>query len=138
MLKKKSLEKIDSKTDAIVQARRYLHNAKETLSKSSIEYERYTDAKYVKEAAGIAYLAPLMAIDGYLIGKGISQEKLPHSIEGYFIAIQQHIPLNGKLRAKLSTVYENLHILAYYRGGVNVTMFKEGLKCAKEIVDMLE
>jgi len=138
MLKKKSLEKIHSKTDSIIQARRYLHNAKETLAKSAIEYERYTDTKYVKEAAGIAYLAPLMAIDGYLIGKGFDHEKLPHSIEGYFVAIQQHIPLNGKLKAKLSSLYENLHLFAYYRGGVDVGLVKLGLKYAKEIIYMLD
>ena len=43
------------------EAYRYLANAKETLGRSSVEYGRYTDSKYVREAAGIAYLSALNA-----------------------------------------------------------------------------
>jgi hypothetical protein len=36
----------------------YLENAKQTLSKSLIEYGTiYSDSKYVREASGIAYLS---------------------------------------------------------------------------------
>ncbi|MCC6012070.1 hypothetical protein LM594_03720 [Candidatus Caldipriscus sp.] len=37
----------------------------------------------------------------------------------------EKIPRNGKLMANLITAYQNLHILAYYRGGVGVQMIKE-------------
>ena len=122
---------------SIGEAYRYLANAKETLSKSPIEYGRYTDSKYVREAAGMAYLAALKAIDVYLISIGLERKVLPKSIDGYWNLIRKKIPLNGKLTASVNTVYENLHIFAYYRGGVGVEMVKEGFSNAKKIIDML-
>ena len=64
------------------EAIRYLQNAKETLSKSPIENNRYVDKKYVKSACGIAYLGVLTAIDEYLIGKGVTQKELPKKSRG--------------------------------------------------------
>jgi hypothetical protein len=48
------------------------------------------------------------------------------------------IPKNGKLMANLITAYQNLHVFAYYRGGVGVEMIKEGLKSVEEIIKILE
>jgi len=127
-----------TKDEAIKEAKRFLKNAKEILSKTEIEYNRiYKDPKATREAAGIAYLAALLAIDGYLISKGTSPDKLPTSIQGYMDAVKK-IPRNGKLMANLITAYQNLHILAYYRGGVGVEMIKEGLKSVEEIIKILE
>lgn len=128
---------LTTREEALKEARRYLVNAKQTLARSHIENDIYKDAKYVKEAAGIAYLSALTAIDGYLIGKGINGDKLPASFEGYWNAVHKNIPLNGKLHDALTVVYQNLHILAYYRGGVGVEMVKEGFSNAKKIIDML-
>jgi hypothetical protein len=133
-------EKIVPKTkeEAISEAKRFLKNAKEILSKTEIEYGKiYKDPKATREAAGIAYLAALLAIDGYLISKGTPKDKLPTSIDGYMDAIRK-IPRNGKLMANLITAYQNLHILAYYRGGVNVDMIKAGIKSVEEIINILE
>jgi hypothetical protein len=127
-----------TKEEAISEAKRFLKNAKEILSKTEIEYGKiYKDPKATREAAGIAYLAALLAIDGYLISKGIPKDKLPTSIDGYMDAVRK-IPRNGKLMANLITAYQNLHILAYYRGGVNVDMIKAGIKSVEEIINILE
>jgi len=127
-----------TKDEAIKEAKRFLKNAKEILSKTEIEYNRiYKDPKATREAAGIVYLAALLAIDGFLISKGTSPDKLPTSIQGYMDAVKK-IPRNGKLMANLITAYQNLHILAYYRGGVNVDMIKAGLKSVEEIINILE
>jgi hypothetical protein len=127
-----------TKEEAISEAKRFLKNAKEILSKTEIEYGKiYKDPKATREAAGIAYLAALLAIDGYLISKGTPKDKLPTSIDGYMDAVRK-IPRNGKLMANLITAYQNLHILAYYRGGVNVDMIKAGLKSVEEIINILE
>jgi hypothetical protein len=127
-----------TKEEAISEAKRFLKNAKEILSKTEIEYGKiYKDPKATREAAGIAYLAALLAIDGYLISKGIPKDKLPTSIDGYMDAIRK-IPRNGKLMANLITAYQNLHVFAYYRGGVNVDMIKAGLKSVEEIINILE
>ena len=119
------------------EAYRYLANAKETLGKSQIEYGRYCDSKYVREAAGMAYLAALKALDVYLISSGMERAKLPKSIDGYWDLIRRKIPLNGKLTAAVSTVYENMHILAYYRGGTSVVMVKDGFENARKVIEMI-
>ncbi|CUT05154.1 DUF5618 family protein [Candidatus Chrysopegis kryptomonas] len=127
-----------TKEEAIAEAKRFLKNAKEILSRADVKYGKiYEDTKIVREAAGIAYLAALKAIDGYLLGKGTEPEKLPISINEYFKAVSK-IPRNGKLLANLRVVYENLHIFAYYRGGVSVDMIKAGIKSVEEIIKMLE
>jgi hypothetical protein len=127
-----------NKKVVIAEAKRFLKNAKEILSKAEIEYGRiYKDPKITREAAGIAYLAALMAIDGYLLSMGVPPDKLPTSIEEYVSAVKK-IPRNGKLMANLITAYQNLHIFAYYRGGVGVQMIKEGIKSVEEIIRILE
>ena len=127
-----------TKEEAISEAKRFLKNAKEILSKTEIEYGKiYKDPKATREAAGIAYLAALLAIGGYLISKGTPKDKLPTSKDGYMDAVRK-IPRNGKLMANLITAYQNLHIFAYYRGGVNVDMIKAGLKSVEEIINILE
>jgi len=122
---------------SISEAYRYLANAKDTLSKSPIEYGRYTDSKYVREAAGMAYLSALKALDIYLISVGIDKGKLPKSIDGYWNLIHKNIPLNGKLSAAVSIVYENMHVDAYYRGHTGVGLVKEGFENARKIIIMI-
>lgn len=119
------------------EAYRYLANAKETISKSPIGYGIYTDSKYVREAAGIAYLAALKALDIYFISKGMKKAELPQSIEEYQIFVKKKIPLNGKLNSSLTIVYQNLHILAYYRGGVDIVMIKSGFENARKVIEMI-
>ncbi|MEW5767917.1 MAG: DUF5618 family protein [bacterium] len=133
---KKAIEKKEEPEELFTEAKRYFKNAKETLSKTEIEYGRYKDKKYVKEASAMAYLSALSAIDGYLLSTGIAKDKLPTSIEEYTKSIKK-IPHDGKLRAALNTAYENLHILGYYRGGVDIDMIKSGFQKAKLIIDTL-
>ncbi len=130
--------KIKHSEYSISEAYRYVENAKETLSKSPVEYGAYTDSKYTREAAGIAYLSALMAIDAYLVWKGLSKDELPSSIEEYMQMIRKKIPLNGKLTAAVNIVYQNLHLLAYYRGGTGVKMIKEGIENCYKVIRMLE
>ena len=130
-------EILTTREEALKAAHRYFDNAKKTISKVPVEYGRYTDSKYVSEAAGTAYLAALRAIDSYLLGKGIHHDQLPKSIKGYWTALDKYIPLNGKLAASLDTVYENLHVFAYYRNGIGVGLIKEGFNCVKKIIDMM-
>src|SRR3989339_1701256 len=136
---KRRQEKILIKEQAIAEAKRYLANAKETIAKSPIDpYGKiYEDSKYVSEGSAIAYLAALKAIDGWLLGRGISNDKLPKSIEEYW-AIRKHIPHNGKFTADLTIAYQNLHIGAYNHGQVDINIIKNGLKAVKEIISILE
>ncbi|MFH0774473.1 MAG: DUF5618 family protein [bacterium] len=124
-------------SDYYQESERYFNNAKEHLKKPAIEYNRYQDAKPVREACGIGYLGVLLALDGYFLEQGILKDKLPDSTEGYEILLKKCLVHNGKLRQSFYTVYENLHLLGYYRGGVDVEMIKSGFSKAKIIIDTL-
>jgi len=121
------------------EAKRFLANAKETISKSPFSEtgKTYIDDKYTREGCGMAYLAAFRAIDGYLLGTGISKDELPQSIEHYERVLKT-IPHNGKLKENVKIVYQNLHLLGYYRGGTNVDMIKAGMKAVKDIINMLD
>ena len=117
------------------EAFRCYENAKETLKQLKIVYKTYEDSKYVSEACGIGYLGVLKALNGYLILRGIEPGKLPESYQGYLSALRKYLVHNGKIKSALTVVYQNLHILGYYREGVNVDMIKSGFECAKFIID---
>ena len=119
------------------EAIRYLENAKELLSKSPIEDNRYyTDVKYVQEACGTVYLAILKAIDEYLLKRGLTKKELPKSVDGYRRVLQKYIVVhNGKLLKEFEILYEELHIAGYYRGNLqSVGAIKELLKDAKSFI----
>ena len=137
--KKRVSEILKTKKEAIAQARRYLANAKDTLiNNTSIKNDRYVDSKYVSEASAMAYLAPTIAIKGYLLEHGIvnDKRKLPKSYDQYTMFIKK-IPRNGKLMDHYNTVYENLHIDGYYEGHCNVKLIKGGFESAKKIIEIL-
>ncbi len=131
-------ELVESKQRLMKEARRYLANGKETVSKSPIDGKLYVDEKYVREGAGIAYLAALKAMDAYLVGRGVAMEALPKSIEEYWTAKKKHIPHNGKFSQSLTIAYKTLHIAAYYQGLNTVSNLKEGFQAVREIITMLD
>ncbi|MEK7846753.1 MAG: DUF5618 family protein [Nitrospinota bacterium] len=122
------------------EAIRYLNNAKEILSKTGIEDNRYVDVKYVQEACGTAYLAILKAIDEYLIKRGLSEKDLPKSIDGYRKALKRYLSIyNGKLTREFEKLYNELHIAGYYRGLLTDTVIvKELLKASKSFIDKIK
>lgn len=119
---------------------RYFENAKELLSKSPIEGDRYDDIKYVQEACGTAYLAVLKAIDEYLSKRGVSQKELPQSIDGYRSVLKKYLSShNGKLTKEFEKLYKELHIAGYYRGLIeDVNALKDIFKSAKVFIDKVE
>ena len=97
------------------EALRYLNNAREILKSASVENGTYTDVKPVREACGTAYLAVLIAIDEYLLKKGMSKKDLPRSVDAYRRALQKYLTIHdGKLRREFEALYEALHIAGYY------------------------
>ena len=90
---------------------RYLNNASRILKSAPVEDGTYTDVKPVREACGVAYLAILMAIDEYLIRRGLTKKELPRSIDAYRKAIQKYLSIrDGKLLREFEALYEELHI----------------------------
>jgi len=109
------------------EALRYLNNAKEILKSVPVENGTYADIKPVREACGVAYLAILIAIDEYLLKKGVSKKELPKSVDAYRKALQKYIAvLYRKLLREFEAHYEALHIAGYYRGNLYlVNMIKD-------------
>ena len=122
------------------EAIRYLNNAKELLKSAPIEDNTYTDIKPVREACGTAYLAILMAIDEHLLRKGVEQEKLPTSVDGYRKALQKYISVhNGKLLKNFEALYNELHIAGHYRGLLREpSVVKEVFKSAKSFIEKMK
>jgi len=121
------------------EALRYLNNAKEILKSAPVEDGTYTDVKPVREACGTAYLAILMAVDEYLVKRGMSKKELPKSVDTYRKALQKYLAVHdGKLLREFEALYEALHIAGYYRGNLYlVDMIKDALKAAKAFIEKI-
>ena len=119
------------------EALRYLQNAKDTLSKVSIEKNCYVDIKPVREALGTAYLAILEAINEALLKKGLIKKELPKSVDEYRKVLQKYFAVhNGKLMREFESLYDELHIAGYYRGLIyRVDAVKLCLKAAKGFIE---
>ena len=121
------------------EALRYLSNAKEILKSVPVENGTYIDIKPVREACGTAYLAILIAIDEYLLKKGINKKELPRSVDAYRKALQKYLAVHdGKLLREFEALYEALHIAGYYRGNLYlVNMIKDALKATRAFIDKI-
>lgn len=117
----------------------YLNNVKEILKSTPVEGMKYVDIKPVREACGTAYLAVLIAIDEYLLKKGMSKKDLPRSVDTYRRALQKYLTVHdGKLRREFEALYEALHIAGYYRGNLYlVDMIKDALKAARSFIERI-
>jgi putative IMPACT (imprinted ancient) family translation regulator len=135
-LKNQFKRKIPESPQACInEAYRYYNNAKEILNKIPIEDNTYTDVKKLLKAYAIGYLSVLLAIDVFLLNKGVSLADLPTSLEGYLSAIDKYLYRNRTFTRQFTVVYQNLHIFGYYRGAIDVAMIKSGFKNAKMIID---
>jgi len=121
------------------EAIRYMANAKECLIKAEMDDigKFYNDPKYVRMACGTAYNGVLIALDGFLILKGIHKPKGKErkSIEYY----QKNLgKLDRKMLNTLDSAYKILHLSGYYDGINNVTVVKEGFDNAKNIIEKIK
>jgi hypothetical protein len=118
---------------------RYLNNAGQILKSAPLDDGIYADVKPVREACGVAYLAVLIAIDEYLLRRGLTKKELPRSIDAYRRALQKYLAIrNRKLLREFEALYEALHIAGYYRGNLYlVNMVKDALKSAKAFIEKI-
>ena len=119
------------------EAMRYMDNAKECLKKAQKEGNFYHDAKYVKMACGTAYSGLLVALDCFLILKGIHKPKGKErkSIEYY----QKNLgSQNRKMMDNLNIAYKILHLSGYYDGIESVSVIKEGFEYAHLLIDKIK
>ncbi|MDR2813933.1 MAG: DUF5618 family protein [Prevotellaceae bacterium] len=125
----------DVRQQAYAEAMRYMNNAKEALQKACKEDYRYRDAKYVRTACGTAYNGVLIAMDAYLLLKGIERKKGRKSIEYYTENIST---LDKKLLGYVNTVYSILHLSGYYDGIRDAVIVKRGFDLAYQIIDKIK
>jgi uncharacterized protein (UPF0332 family) len=119
-------------------AMRYIDNAYEQLKKAQKEGKFYNDVKYVKSACGIAYSGLLIALDGFLILKGVHKPKsakLRKSIEHYYKEIPK---IDKKMHKTLVAAYQILHLFGYYDGTNSVAIVKEGFNHALTLIDKIK
>ena len=119
------------------EAMRYMDNAKEYLKSAQKEGNFYRDTKYVRTACGTAYSGVLIALDCFLILKGIHKPtgKERKSIEYY----QKNLgKLDRKMMDNLNGAYKILHLSGYYDGIEVVNVIKEGFIFAGEIIDKIK
>jgi len=120
------------------EAIRYMDNAKEDLKKAKKEGNIYHDHKYVRRACGTAYSGLLIALDGFLVLKGIhtpNSKKVRKSIEHYQSTITK---IDKKMLENLNVAYKILHLYGYYDGIESVDVIKTGFNFAYEIIDKIK
>jgi hypothetical protein len=116
---------------------RYKENAKKYLEKAGIDEDGYyTDIKYVRVACGTAYSGLLIALDCFLVTKGVKlKDSTARDIHFYRTAINKQ---NRRLTKSLNTAYEVLHLWGYYDGITKSTILKEGFKELDVFIDLIK
>ncbi len=116
----------------IIEAHRYLENAKEMLrDKAQKEDGYYKDKKYVKLAGHAAYSGILVALDGYF---GI-KKKGRKNVDWYQNEIAK---LDKKVLNAFNTAYEVLHLSMGYDGMPSVKVSTAGFEEAEKIINWVE
>ena len=120
------------------EALRYMDNAMECLKNAQKEGDYYRDPKYVKMACGTAYSGVLVALDGFLILKGIhtsNGRKARKSIEYY----QKNIgKTDRKMLDYVNNAYKILYLFGYYDGIEKVDIVKSGFAEAHKIIEAIK
>ena len=118
------------------EAMRYMDNAREYLKNANKEDNIYSDAKYVRTACGTAYNGVLIALDGFLILKGIKKptKKDRKSIEYY----QKNLgKLDRKMMDHLNVAYKILHLYGYYDGIEDAVVIRRGFELADILIEKI-
>ena len=119
------------------EAVRYMNNAKEYLKNAKKEGNVYRDPKYVRTACGTAYSGVLIALDCFLILKGIHKPtgKERKSIEYYQRNLSK---LDGKMLDSVNDTYKILHLSGYYDGIQDVIVIRRGFNLAYDIIEKIK
>ncbi|MBR6064067.1 MAG: DUF5618 family protein [Bacteroidales bacterium] len=115
----------------IEEARRYVSNAKENISRAKYDPETnsYLDKKYIKTAGDILWKGCLIALDAVLhVRKGKGRP----SIKKYKEAASKR---DGKLIRLLSFGYDTMHLVMGYDGNKDKKVCDAGFDSANAIID---
>lgn len=115
--------------DSVLEAKRYLDNAKEILrEKAKKEDGYYQDAKYVKMAGHTAYTGVLFALDRFFGKKSKGRQDVDWYKQN--LSAQDKKVLNAFL-----TAYQVLHLDMAYDGARSADLAKVGMQEAERIID---
>ena len=119
------------------EAKRYMENANNFLKNAKKEGKFYNDPKYVKVACGTAYSGMLVALDCFLILKGVHKPKGKErkSIEYYQNNIAK---IDKKMLNYLNGAYDILHLSGYYDGIRVVSVIKDGFDLAGQVIEKIK
>ncbi|KAA6314199.1 hypothetical protein EZS27_035147 [termite gut metagenome] len=96
-----------------------------------MEDEYYISKKYVRRACETAYNGVLIALDTYLLLKGVGKAKGSKSIEYYQDQIEK---IDMRLFREVDSAYGILYMLGYYDGTLSTEIIQEGFRVAYEII----
>jgi hypothetical protein len=119
--------------EAIIEARRYIDNAKGFLKNNARKEDGlYRDKKYVKIAGHAAYTGILVALDELL---GEKKKKTPKSVEWYQKGLSG---LDKKVTSDFAAAYQILHLDMGYEGTRSADIARLGLEKAEKIIGWVE
>jgi Domain of unknown function (DUF5618) len=117
---------------SIVEAQRYISNAKDLLkNKANKEDGYYQDKKYVKLAGHAAYLGILVALDD-LLGE---KKKGRKSVDWYKTELSK---MDKKITNTFDVAYDTLHLSLGYDGNPSAKLAQIGLEEAEKIINWVD
>ena len=121
------------KSSPIIEAERYIQNARQLLSeKAGKDGDYYTDKKYIKMAGHTAWCGVLVALDAVLkVRENLKKGQRP-DIKDYQEAISK---VDKKMPRLLMNSYETLHRTLGYDGNLRYRIVQDGLNEAQGIID---
>lgn len=124
------------KKDPIKEARRYVENARVTLtSNGNLDTETglYQDEKYVRSAGNYLWLGVLMALDA--VFKVRKDRRTRVDINDYTAAVGKR---DRKLLGWVDNGYNIMHLYMNYDGIQSKSTCDEGFRIANQIIDRCE
>ena len=121
------------KKNPIDEARRYVSNARKTLSENGeldIELQRYNDPKYVRSAGNYLWLGVLMALDTVVDVR--KDRRTRPDINAYKEALSRR---DRKLLTMVNDGYDIMHLYMNYDGNQAKGVCDEGFRLANAIID---
>jgi len=137
-------EQQEMKEKYYAEAMCYMDNAKEYLKQAQKGGKIYRNPKYVRTACGTAYNGVLIALDCYLMLKGVKKpskkdrkstvSERSRTIEFY----QKNLAkLDRKMLDYLNMAYQILHLYGYYDGIEDTVVVKRGFDLANAILEKI-
>lgn len=120
----------------IAEARRYVDNARKTLSENGdldVETRLYQDEKYVRAAGNYLWLGVLMALDAVFHVRADRRTRV--DINNYLEAVGKR---DRKLLSFVNTGYDVMHLSMNYDGVPAKGVSDEGFRLANAIIDRCE